>query len=323
MRSVAEVLREEDDPVRRRRAVLRSVELDQDAREHQDRGGEDDRDDAGHVDLDRDVGRGAADRAPPDLTLGVLHRHTPLRLLHEHHEGDRQDAHQQDDEGGAPPLGREDLGHAGGEPGGDGDEDQQRHAVAHAPLGDLLAQPHDQASACGEGDDHQQDGPQGVVRDDRQVAVQQGAGPSQGDQGGGVEHAQRDGQVARVLGHLGLALSAFTVQRLEVRDDHPQQLHDDRGRDVRHDAQGEDRDLEHGPAREHVHERIESAAGVALGQTHLHIAVVHTWSGDECSQSVDGHNAEGEPDLALQIGCPEDTGNRAEQTSSWRGWMKG
>ena len=35
----------------------------------------------------------------------------------------------------------------------DAGEDQQRHTVADAALGDLLTQPHDEGSAGGQGDD--------------------------------------------------------------------------------------------------------------------------------------------------------------------------
>ena len=69
------------------------------------------------------------------------------------------------------------------------------------------------------------------------------------------------------------------LQLLEARDDHAQQLDDDRRGDVRHDAQGEDGDLQHRAAREHVDERVQPAGGVALGQADLHGAVVHPGAG--------------------------------------------
>ncbi len=70
-------------------------------------------------------------------------------------------------------LGGPDGGHRAREAGGDGDEDQDGHAVAHAALGDLLPQPHDDGDSGGHHQDHQQDGRQRVVRDDGDVALQQ------------------------------------------------------------------------------------------------------------------------------------------------------
>ena len=43
-----------------------------------------------------------------------------------------------------------------GKPADDRGEDQQRHAVADAPLGDQLAHPHEQGGAGGEGEHDEQ-----------------------------------------------------------------------------------------------------------------------------------------------------------------------
>ena len=51
--------------------------------------------------------------------------------------------------------------------------------------------------------------------------------------------AEHDGQVAGPLGDLAAAQFAFLLQFLERGHHHRQQLQDDRRRDVRHDAQGE------------------------------------------------------------------------------------
>src|SRR5699024_4986219 len=56
-------------------------------RQGQQRGGEDDGDDPGLVDLDRDVGGGAAVHATAHHALGVLDGYAALRLLDEH-DGD-------------------------------------------------------------------------------------------------------------------------------------------------------------------------------------------------------------------------------------------
>ena len=58
-----------------------------------------------------------------------------------------------------------------------------------------------------------------------------------------LDDAQRDRRVARPLLDLLAAGLAFLLQLFQRRDDGRQELEDDRGRDVRHDAQAEDRAL--------------------------------------------------------------------------------
>ena len=97
--------------------------------------------------------------------------------------------------------------------------------------------------------------PHGTVRNNlRALVVEQRAGTCGHQDGGGLQHGKADGQVTGVLGQLGFAGLAFLVQCLETRDDHTQQLDDDRCGDVRHDAQCENRQLQHGAAGEEVHQ---------------------------------------------------------------------
>jgi hypothetical protein len=56
---------------------------------------------------------------------------------------------------------------------------------------------------------------------------------------------------------------AFLLERFELRNDRRHQLNDDRGRDVGHDAEREDRHALHGAARQHV-EHVEQAALLLL-----------------------------------------------------------
>ena len=57
----------------------------------------------------------------------------------------------------------------------------------------------------------------------------------------GVLMIEAMAQVAGVLGHLGLTGLAFLLQFLKAGNDHGQQLHDNRRRNVRHDADSENR----------------------------------------------------------------------------------
>jgi hypothetical protein len=65
---------------------------------------------------------------------------------------------------------------------------------------------------------------------------------------------QRHRQVARVLGDLLLSDLALLLQALQRGHDHRQQLQDDRGRDVGHDPQREQRQPLEAAAREDVEE---------------------------------------------------------------------
>jgi hypothetical protein len=69
-----------------------------------------------------------------------------------------------------------------------------------------------------------------------------------------LDNAERDGQVARVLGNLLPAEFALFLQPLEVREHHLHQLKDDRCGDVGHDAQSENGKLAEVAAAEQIEE---------------------------------------------------------------------
>ena len=71
----------------------------------------------------------------------------------------------------------------------------------------------------------------------------------------GLQHGKDDGQVAGPLGDLAPAQLAFLLQFFEGGNHHRQQLQNDRRRDVRHDAQREDRQ----PADVAAGEQVEEA----------------------------------------------------------------
>ena len=143
----------------------RGVDQLGDRRRHRhDRGGEDDRDDAGHVDPERQVGRAARSHLAADHTLRVLDRDPALAFLDEDDRDDdaEDDERQQHDEDliGVVPPGLDARQDAGDDRG----EDQQRDAVADAALGDQLAHPHEQGRTGGEADDDQEHVGRGQVR---------------------------------------------------------------------------------------------------------------------------------------------------------------
>ena len=241
---------------------LAGVEIGDRRRQQQQRGGEDRRNDARGVELERQMRGLPLEHAVADLALRILDQQTPLRALHEDDEGDDGDHHHHDDEDQA---GRERTlaaeferaGDRGGKLRDDARHDDQRHAVADAALGDLLAEPHQEHGAAGKRDHGRDAKEHARIGDD--VA---GAFKADGD-AVGLERRQHDGQVAGVLVD-GLAPGlALLLERLEGRRHRRHQLDDDRRGDVGHDVQREDRHAVNAAAGEHV-EHPQNTAGLGI-----------------------------------------------------------
>jgi hypothetical protein len=143
--------------------------------------------------------------------------------------------------------------------GGDPGEDDDRDAVAQAALGHLLAQPHQEHSPG-----HQRHHG-GDAEHQSRVDHQSGLGLERDRDARRLEQREEDGTVAGVLRDLALPRLPLLLELLELRRYRGHQLHDDRGRDVRHDSQGENREARKRSAREHV-EQAEDAALLGLEQ---------------------------------------------------------
>ena len=293
--------------------VLGLAELGNHRRQRQDRRREDDRDNAGHVDLEGDVRGRATVLTTTDHPLGVLHRDAALRLLNVD-DGDGDEKKERHDSGDRAPLagltnGEQLLGQAGG----DGGEDQQGHAVADATLGDELAEPHDDAGAGHHDDNHHDEGHDGAIADDVLGAgLEELSAARQRNRRRRLEDTQEDRQVARVLGELGLPGLPLLVQVVKSWDDDPQQLNDDRRRDVGHDAQREDRQLQQSTTREQVHEVKQRGLGL-LRHTALHGLRVDAGRRNERPEPEHGHDEQGKEQLPTQVGGTERLGKCTEQ----------
>src|SRR5690606_5479796 len=289
-------------------------------RQREDRGGEDDGDDAGLVDLDRDVGRGAAVHTSAHHALGVLHGDAALGLLDEHHADHDQQAHEHHQGEGDPALELPDLAEGGGEARRDRGEDHQRHAVADAALGDHLAHEHDQDRAHGHGHHHEQQGRDRLVGHELEGAAdEEVARAHQRDDRGGLEDAQTDREIAGLLGELGGAGGTLLVEGLGPRGPHANELHDDRGGDVGHHAEGEDRQLQQSAAGEHVdHPQDAGSAGRGgLVRAHHDVVRVEARGGDEDSQPVDREQSEREEELVPQLWGAQRAHERIHLVPSW------
>src|SRR5579862_4141790 len=229
-------------------------------RKSKDRRGEDDRHHATRVDTQWQVGGLASHDLAADNPLGVLHRDASLAALDVHDERHHDDHHPQQKRDGygreSPPRIRPDLiveiGHTTRQPNHDSGKDQQRHAVAHAALGDLLAQPHDECAARGKRQHRHQDEADARSQNEILAAFRQAERYSER-----LQRAENDGQVARPLRNLLAPKLAFFLQFCQRLIDHRQQLQNDRRRDVGHDAQRKNRQTAQLSARKQINETEE------------------------------------------------------------------
>ncbi|QIP39286.1 Uncharacterized protein G9444_2042 [Rhodococcus erythropolis] len=212
----------------------------------------------GLVHLQRQVRRGSAVHLASDHPLRVLHRDTTLTLLDEDDTGDDQQRCEADEGEDQRTTAVEDCLALARDTRCDTGEDEEGHAVADATFGDDLAEPHDHGST-GSHDQHDDDKTEDrLVGDDVVTALEQLSACRKSDDAGRLQDCQSNGQVTRVLRHLGLAGLAFFPKFLELRNHHGQELHDDARRDVRHDADRKDRHLQQSAAGEQVDQRVDT-----------------------------------------------------------------
>src|SRR6266511_746678 len=278
--------------------------------ERQDRAGEDHGDHAGLVDLQRYVRALTAVHSSSDHAFGELHGYAALPRLDEDDSDDHRDADADDREELELAALGVDRRALGGKARHHGREDQDRHAVADAPLRDELGQPHQQGGARGPGQ-HDERGTGRVEAGDEVAALEAGepeqpaAALMQGEHEAGRLHEREpDGEVAGPLRDLLLADLPFVLPFLELRDHDPEQLHDDRSRDVRHDPEEEDRDVRNRAPGEQVEEPDDPRA---LG---LLLEVLDRVEVDERDREVgadpvDPDDDQREEDLVAQVGHPE------------------
>ena len=256
--SVTELRRQPLKPFR----TAAGVEIGNRGRQQQQRGSEDRRNHARGIELQRQMRGLALEHLVADLALRILDQEPPLRALHEHDEGDHHHRHDDDDQdqrGGQRALASQ-FQHAGERRRqfrDDAGEDDQRNAVADTARGDLLAEPHQEHGAAGQGD-------RGRDQEEHAGFADHIAGALQSDGDAiGLEHGENHREIAGILIQRLAAGLAFLLQGFELRRHGGQQLDDDRCRDIRHDVQRKDRHAVDAAAGEHV-EHAEDTAGLRL-----------------------------------------------------------
>ena len=120
--------------------------------------GEDRRDHPGRVEFQRQERGFTAEHAVAHLALGIVDQQPPLRAFYKddethHHDGHHRDRKEQEAAKVSGLRQRQHLHDRLRQARDDARENDQRNAIADAPGGDLLAQPHQEHRAAGEGGD--------------------------------------------------------------------------------------------------------------------------------------------------------------------------
>src|SRR6056297_142220 len=329
-RDVDEVLRVHDVPVDEAGdlsapPLAGTEELRADHGQQHDRTGEDDRDHAGLVDLQRDVGVLTAHHATSHHAFRELHGDASLPEFDEddrdddadrqHHHGDEpEDLVELQD---APEPSRQARDHRG--------EDDHRHAVADAALADQLGHPHQHGGAGDEGGDDQVTTRPHAVGQQRHRGCCTGgreerrasAGAEDEHQAGRLQRRESDRDGAGVLGDLALTDRPLLLQLFELGDDHAEHLHDDAGGDVRHDAEREDRETLERPTREQVQEPERTLLPGGLTEL-LDRDRVDARHADEDAETVDSDHRNNEQELVSKVVDPPDVRQLREHSEhSW------
>src|SRR5438128_1960812 len=222
------------------------------------------RNDTRHIQLQRQMRRLPAVHLVADLTPGVIHENLALTPFNKHHEISHQhddrndhDSHENAHRAGTYQLQK--TTHCIGQTRCNTRKNENRNTVTQPALGNLLAQPHQKHRARRQAEHRRH--PEAKTRYQNQAwrAFQR-----YGD-AHGLEQGQGQCSVTGVLRDLAPAALTFFFHLLECWYNISEQLHDDGGRDVGHDAQGKYRESRQGTAGEHI-EQIQYASLLTFEQ---------------------------------------------------------
>ncbi len=226
----------------------------------------------------------------------VIHGNAPLGALHEDDEDDRRDTA---DEHHNCRCGRHfaiahELGstcHRGRHARHDAGENDHGDTVADAALGNLLTQPHQEHRARNQRNARRDQEARPRIDDEPGLILQPGR---RGDR---LEARQCNRAPARVLDDLAPALLTFLAQLLQARDDVARHLHDDRRRDIRHDAEREQAEARQCAAREQI-EQAQQIAGLLIEEI-LERNRIDAGHGNERADAEDNQRADEKQQTSL------------------------
>ena len=138
----------------------------------------------------------------------------------------------------------------------------KRYAVADTFVGDTLTEPKDKHTTGCENNRRRKHEAETIAN--QKCARTSGLSFKVDQIGRSLEHENGNCQPTRVLVDLPTTALAFALHFLEIRYSDSKKLNDNRGRDVRHDSQCEDRSIGECTAREHVQQGHESLTRLLL-----------------------------------------------------------
>lgn len=156
------------------------------------------------------------------------------------------------------------------------------HMVAVTENGPwVLSRPHDECRTRRKCQDRHEDEHEAGVQHEITVGILQSESNTER-----LNHRERDRQITRPLRDLAPSQLAFFLQLVERRDDHSEQLKDDGRRDVRSDAQRENRHAPQHASAKQV-EVAQEPAGRVLSEKRLEPVGVDTRCRDVGADAVD------------------------------------
>ena len=190
----------------------------------------------------------------------------------------------------------------------DARKNDKADSVSYAPFGDLFADPHDERGACGQRNHHHET--EAPARSCYDLGSATATRTFQRDcRHKSLKKGQRYGQITGVLGYFLASQFALFGKLFQERDHDGGQLQNDRGRDIRHDPQGENAEALQRSAGEDV-QKSENRAGLRLEQLFQRF-MIDARALDKSSHAVDGKQAQHEQDALAQVGDTEDILYRA------------
>ena len=283
-------------------------------RQRQDRRREDDRHNAGCVDLDRQVSRLTTVHLAAHNALCVLDRDAALSIRHvddeyNHRQTDK-DHKDADDCGSLEQL--HECSCQRRTAGDNAREKDDRDTVADTVLGDVLAHPHNQRSTCGERHDDDDCSPDAGLGQQTPALKQHVVGEA-------LNETEQNGNIARPACDLLLAfLTAVLNHMLEGRDGNGQQLQDNRCVDIGSDAHCENRRIGQAAAGEDIHEAQKRAVGSLLLKDLRQHGEIYERNRDRRTEAEDEDNEQSVQNLLTQFCDPPRILNGLEHLRSPR-----
>ena len=232
------------------------------------------------------------------LATRIVHQYFALTTLDENHKvsHQRNDDHNHQGDQNAHGPGAYQLhqtAHSAWQTGCNTGKNQDGNTITQTPLSDLFTQPHQEHGARCQADHRRHAKAKAWCQHQTRRAFKRNRNTHR------LKKRQTQGAVARELRDLAAAGFAFFLELLECGNHISEQLHDDGGRDVGHDAQCKDREAFQRAAREHI-EQIQNAALLAAEQC-LQLGRINTRNRNVCAHAVNDQREQQKHEPIAQV----------------------